>query len=331
MDTVRAGVVIWMLAGALALVSAPAFAHPEPNDVDGDGVMNAVDNCPDARNATQADVDRDGRGDVCDPDADNDTIANAADNCPLAPNVDQSDDGPEGTPGNGVGDVCDADDDGDGRNNAVDNCPLNGNADQLDNDRDGQGDVCDPDDDDDGLFDSGTDYDRDGVVDKPPDNCQFVYNYEQVDNDADGRGALCDADDGPPRTSAGPQTGGGPAVTVDRVAPRVTVTLPRSLRFAQIEAGVFVKVRCSEACAVTADLRVGSRIAKRLGLRRGAALATGSAQLGGAAGTYAFARFQAKTWRKLVRMKSVRATVRVTIVDRAGNRSSATRTLTLRR
>ena len=172
--------------------------------------------------------------------------------------------------GNGVGDVCDADDDGDGRNNAVDNCPRDGNANQLDNDRDGQGDVCDPDDDDDGLFDSGTDYDRDGVVDKPADNCQFVYNYEQVDNDADGRGALCDADDGPPRTSAGPQTGGGPAVTVDRVAPRVTVTLPRSLRFAQIEDGVFVKVRCSEACAVTADLRVGSRIAKRLGLRRGA-------------------------------------------------------------
>ena len=45
-------------------------------DGDGDGVKSAVDNCPAAANADQADLDKDGLGNVCDADADNDGIPN---------------------------------------------------------------------------------------------------------------------------------------------------------------------------------------------------------------------------------------------------------------
>lgn len=39
----------------------------DPNDVDGDGVPNASDNCPSIANPDQADSDHDGIGDACDP------------------------------------------------------------------------------------------------------------------------------------------------------------------------------------------------------------------------------------------------------------------------
>ncbi|MBL8922660.1 MAG: lamin tail domain-containing protein [Myxococcaceae bacterium] len=40
---------------------------PTPSDRDGDGVANALDNCPLVANPTQADGDLDGKGDACDP------------------------------------------------------------------------------------------------------------------------------------------------------------------------------------------------------------------------------------------------------------------------
>jgi hypothetical protein len=46
---------------------ASATTFPPPPDDDGDGVPNTVDNCPRATNADQADADRDGTGDACDP------------------------------------------------------------------------------------------------------------------------------------------------------------------------------------------------------------------------------------------------------------------------
>jgi hypothetical protein len=59
-----------------------------PGDVDGDGIADAIDNCPTVANADQHDEDGDQLGDVCDP-------------CPhLAGTASDSD-------GDGVGDACD--------------------------------------------------------------------------------------------------------------------------------------------------------------------------------------------------------------------------------
>ena len=48
-----------------------------PTDTDGDGVADAVDNCPQISNSGQADLDGDGEGDACDDDIDGDGLDNA--------------------------------------------------------------------------------------------------------------------------------------------------------------------------------------------------------------------------------------------------------------
>lgn len=59
------------------------------NDTDGDGVLNAADNCPTVANASQHDEDGDKVGDACD-------------NCPHLANADQANED-----GDGVGTLCD--------------------------------------------------------------------------------------------------------------------------------------------------------------------------------------------------------------------------------
>ena len=53
------------------------------DDSDADGVLDERDNCKGVSNPDQADTDRDGLGDACDPDIDNDGVPNAQDRCPL--------------------------------------------------------------------------------------------------------------------------------------------------------------------------------------------------------------------------------------------------------
>jgi hypothetical protein len=116
----------------------------DPNDVDGDGILNDLDNCPNVSNSAQEDSDGDGAGDVCDTDEDedNDGVSNDVDNCPDVANAGQED-----ADGDNIGDVCDnqddADLDGDTVPNASDNCPQVANTDQTDEDEDGVGDACD--------------------------------------------------------------------------------------------------------------------------------------------------------------------------------------------
>ena len=96
------------------------------NNVDGDGVADANDICPQLYNPLQEDQDGDGFGNLCD-------------NCPTVDNADQAD-----TNADGIGDACEFDDiDGDGLPNDGDNCPDVRNPNQSDIEPDGRGDLCD--------------------------------------------------------------------------------------------------------------------------------------------------------------------------------------------
>jgi len=57
----------------------------EPTDTDGDGIIDADDNCPGTSNADQADFDGDGIGDACDADIDGDGVSNGSDDCAETP------------------------------------------------------------------------------------------------------------------------------------------------------------------------------------------------------------------------------------------------------
>jgi hypothetical protein len=167
------------LAG-IGFEALTVLPHQPPPDRDGDGVLNAEDNCPTIPNPGQEDADGDHLGDVCD-------------NCPAAANPGQEDADRDGS-----GDACDpcTDLDHDGFGNPgfpaatcpVDNCPAIANPSQADRDRDGVGDACD----------SCTDSDGDGYADPgfhgscPQDNCSLVPNPSQHDSDADGVGDACD-------------------------------------------------------------------------------------------------------------------------------------------
>jgi hypothetical protein len=128
--------------------SFSVFAIMQPLDQDGDGIVDASDNCPAVQNVDQADADGDGLGNPCDSDSDGDGVDDTADNCSALANADQAD-----VDGDRIGDACDADIDGDSILNENDNCRVTANATQADFDGDGPGDACDPDDDNDGVDD----------------------------------------------------------------------------------------------------------------------------------------------------------------------------------
>jgi thrombospondin type 3 repeat protein len=332
----RRGVLVCLVA-LLALLAAtgPAAAHPEPNDIDGDNVVNAADNCMANFNPDQLDVDGDGVGNACDTDYDpdgdgffNPPNGTPLDNCPDVANPDQAPSAVDPT----IGDACDDDADLDGIFDVRDNCPRAANPFQGNIDRDDLGDVCDEDDD-------GDDPDVAADLRDFADNCPTVYNPDQQDLDGDGLGTLCDAVDTPPAAGAAnpsaPSIGGSPApapgAAADGRAPRLTVRVGALQRFAAIAAGLVVRVRCDEACAVTSELVLDPARARALGLSRSRVVASGSAQVAAAATTYAFVRFTPAARRALFRRAGVVATLRTIAVDAAGNRRTSARRVALRR
>lgn len=138
-------------------IAAREYALPCLDSVSGfdrdmDSVDDIRDNCHQAANAVQEDLDGDDVGDVCDPDIDGDGRANDADTrpdpmgMPLPARLDADNDGQP--------DVDDADRDNDGIPNERDRLPL-------DSDNDGLPNATETDDDNDGYSDSAES--RDGT------------------------------------------------------------------------------------------------------------------------------------------------------------------------
>ncbi|MFT7559976.1 MAG: hypothetical protein ACI93R_001891, partial [Flavobacteriales bacterium] len=83
-----------------------------PSDVDGDGVIDSLDNCPTIANPGQEDANGNGVGDACEAgtlDQDGDGWADVNDNCPVIANPGQED-----SNNNGIGDACEPDTGGTG-------------------------------------------------------------------------------------------------------------------------------------------------------------------------------------------------------------------------
>ena len=106
-------------------VCDPTEPADERNDADGDGIVDACDNCPSVANCDQLDTNQDGIGQKCEADGDGDGVVH--DNCPEVFNPGQEDSDRdergdacdtcpfiadwffEDTNGNGVGDACESD------------------------------------------------------------------------------------------------------------------------------------------------------------------------------------------------------------------------------
>jgi len=143
LQTIDSGNLNIMIAGHLhGLVAYSGYGNAVV-DIDGDGILNISDNCPETANADQTDTDGDGVGNACnnDADQDGDEWRNDLDNCSTTPNPLQQD-----TDSSGIGDICnnDLDFDADEWEEELDNCISTYNPDQKNSDGDELGDVCDP-------------------------------------------------------------------------------------------------------------------------------------------------------------------------------------------
>jgi hypothetical protein len=130
--------------------------HPLLVDSDNDGWENNIDNCPEDSNSDQADLDKDGMGDLCDQDADGDGQSNddeeacgsdPLDKTSLSPDLDED----------MLPNCVDDDDDGDGQTDTdEETCgsdPLDATSISPDFDAENAPDCVDPDDDNDGVVD----------------------------------------------------------------------------------------------------------------------------------------------------------------------------------
>ncbi|MFQ5766479.1 MAG: thrombospondin type 3 repeat-containing protein [Acidobacteriota bacterium] len=154
------------------------------DDLDGDGIPDDQDNCPERENPDQRDTDGDGLGDACDPDADGEEKEPPApqETAAPAPSTSSTAGVPAGSGGAPVGEEAGAglkgaqDPDGDGVTAAMDDCPGFYDPAQSDQDHDGVGDACDPDADGDGVADDEDCNAADPLAGEPPPSIDPILN-----------------------------------------------------------------------------------------------------------------------------------------------------------
>ncbi len=159
-------------------------------DEDGDGIGES-DNCPGVNNPDQLDYDLDGQGDACDSDDDGDGVDDALDECPMS-DLEWESNSFNNHDSDGCEDNTeDIDDDADGIIDELDECPRGVLGSGSDPDEDGCKDIEDLDDDNDGVGD-GSDLCNPGAISWPSgtitdhdgDGCKDT--DEDFDDDNDG-------------------------------------------------------------------------------------------------------------------------------------------------
>lgn len=194
--------------GALSAYMAAQYG----TDIDGDGLDDALDSCPD----DGGELDDGGR----EPDGDGDGVGDDCDRCPEIP-----DDGQDDLDGDGIGDLCDPDSDGDGLDNADEEAcgsdPLD--AAETAGDSDGDG-VCDP---------------LDPCPDAAEGDCpeaniaqplgRWRFDGDLRDSSGSGRHAVADDGEAPGGVELIELVGGGGALPLGAVVRAPTLAPPRPL------------------------------------------------------------------------------------------------------
>jgi len=132
-------------------------------------------------------------------------------------------------------------------------------------------------------------------------------------------------------TPGGGTPGGG--TPPDTTAPTATIApLPKQKLGTVLKKGLGLTIGCNEPCVVTVKLGLAKALAKKLGIAS-ADVTIGSAKktLAAAGKAKVYVKLTAKARKKLGRAKSVKVKLALTAADTAGNKSSVSRSLTLKR